>query len=109
VGYRRKTDASSERAWRSWLDAHRDELAALALPLALYTSRESWEDFLSNGTAVFGSRAERQEFDFNVMTIPEQQRLHAFLEQIADPNASSGGLLGFLRVRANRGWTPPFV
>lgn len=97
--------AIEPRTWRLWLDTHRDELATLAIPLELYSSREAWGDFLSNGSAAFGRGRDRGDFDFNSMTIPEQQRLLAFLERVAEPGTPPSGLIGFLRVRASRGWS----
>lgn len=70
MAYRRKRPAfSAESAWRSWLIENREPLASLGLPLELYSSRQTWEDFLSNGSAVFGTKDQWEEFDFNTMSI----------------------------------------
>jgi hypothetical protein len=108
--YRReRIDHVAERAWRAWLDAHRDMLAPSGLPLELYSSRISWEDFLSTGSAVFGSGPDRREFDFNTLTLSQQQQLLALLEGLVGAHEPPRGLLNFLRVRAAANWKPPFT
>jgi hypothetical protein len=110
VSYRRKrTDHIDERVWRAWLEAHRDLLASSGLPLELYSSRVSWEDFLSTGSAVFGSGPDRREFDFNTLTMSQQQQLHALLQRLVGAHEPPPGLLNFLRVRAAANWKPPFT
>lgn len=84
-------------------------LASSGLPLELYSSRVSWEDFLSTGSAVFGSGPDRREFDFNTLTLSQQQQLLALLERLVVPDAPPSGLLDFLRVRAAANWKPPFT
>ncbi|WP_437939840.1 CPCC family cysteine-rich protein [Sorangium sp. So ce341] len=110
MSYRReRSDPSIERTWRVWLEAHRGVLASSGLPLDLYSSRVAWEDFLSTGNAVFGSGSGRREFDFNALTVSQQQQLHDFLERVVGAEEPTPGLLGFLRVRAACGWQPPFT
>jgi hypothetical protein len=69
----------------------------------------AWEDFLSNGSAGFGTGQDRREFDFNTLPIAQQKALLAFLESDLATRESPQGLLSFLRVRADRAWTPPFL
>jgi len=109
MSYRRKPpDPATPREWRSWIDRNAEILRALGLPLDLYSDHSSWEDFLSTGSAVYGPARDRQEFDFNTMTIDQQRRLHEFLENDLGTRERIPGLLGFLRVRASQDWTPPY-
>jgi hypothetical protein len=69
----------------------------------------AWEDFLSNGSAAFGTGLGRMSFDFNTLTLAQQKALHAFLEQEVGTREPTPGLLAFLRVRAQHDWAPPFL
>ncbi|HRI70561.1 MAG TPA: CPCC family cysteine-rich protein [Polyangium sp.] len=110
MSYRRKrSDHAAERAWHEWLEVHRDALASSGLPLEFYSSRVSWEEFLSTGSGVFGSGPNRREFDFNTLSVTQQQHLHAFLERVVATEEPPPGLLRFLRVRAGHDWQPPFI
>ena len=110
MSYRHKrTDHVAERAWRAWLEAHRDMLASSGLPLELYSSRVSWEDFLSSGLTVFASGHDRRELDFNAPTVSQQQKLLALLEHLVGAHEPPPGLLSFLRVRAAASWKFPLA
>lgn len=104
-----RSDQLAERAWRTWLETHRDALASSALPLELYSSRVSWEDFLASGSAMLGSGPDRREFDFNTLSVPQQQQLHSLLERLAGAQEPPPRLLNFLRIRTAANWTPPFI
>lgn len=105
MGYRRPPrNRVEDREWREWLRTRSNALAALPLPLDLYSSREAWDDFLATGSAVIGAHDQRREFEFNDLTLEEQKRLHAFLEEEFGTHEPPPGLLRFLRVRAHAGW-----
>jgi len=110
VGFRQKRiDQGAERAHRAWLEIHRDALVSCGLPLELYSSRISWNEFLSTGSAIINSAQARREFDFDELTLLQQQRLLALLESIVGMQDPPPGLLNYLRVRAAANWTPPYV
>jgi hypothetical protein len=77
--------------------------------MGLYSSRSAWEDFLLTGSARFGTAEDRRNFDFNTLSIAQQKALLAILESDLATCEPSSGLLSFLRVRAERVWTPPFL
>jgi hypothetical protein len=106
--YRRQIDHLAERKWQDWLARNEKTLHSIGLPLEFCLSRSAWEDFISTGSAVIGSRRAWREFDFNEMTVAQQRQLLAFLEGELGAQEPVPELLSFLRVRAARQWIPPF-
>jgi hypothetical protein len=98
---RAKTDDHRRSpGWHAWIDHHRAEMAAIALPAELYLDEARWHDFLENGHLHWH---ESSGFDFGDLSPGQLAALHRFLEREYGAPERCPPLLRWVRVRCGAG------
>lgn len=97
MSYRKRHDPSA-RNWRKWINAHRNELGDLGLPLVTHATTEHWEEFLSFGEMSFRlSEGYAPGFSFRDLDRGQMRALLSFLEHFDEFRPRDTSLAQYLR------------
>jgi hypothetical protein len=95
-------DHEKKEAWPDWIALHRAELKAIGLSPELFISAAHLADFLENGYLEWHPQ-DSTGFVFDSLPPPSAGALRRFLERQYGDAGRCPPLLGWLRVRHERG------